>query len=145
MSSLEVREVEVEPIIDLRHRVLRAGLPRETAYLQGDDLPTTHHFAVLHAGTVIGCATFLESQRDGEPAWQLRGMATDPARQGQGLGRILLDRATAQLSSRGPSFYWCNARTSAEGFYERLGWRVVSDVFTIEGVGPHVIMTWRRA
>jgi predicted GNAT family N-acyltransferase len=143
--SLEVREVGVEPILDLRHRVLRTGLPRQTAHFPGDELLTTRHFAVYEGDQVVGCATFLETQRDGEPAWQLRGMATDPARQGQGVGRVLVEQATAALSARGSKSYWCNARTSAVGFYQRIGWETVGPEFQIEGVGPHYIMVWRRA
>lgn len=143
--SLQVREVGVEPILDLRHRVLRTGLPRETAHFPGDELATTRHFAVFDGAQVVGCATFLETERDGEAAWQLRGMATDPGRQGQGVGRLLVERATAALSERGSSSYWCNARTSAVGFYEKMGWKTVGPEFQIAGVGPHYVMVWRRA
>lgn len=35
---------------------------------------------------------------------------------------------------------WCNARTSAIGFYEKLGWQVVSEPFDVLTAGPHVKM-----
>lgn len=36
---------------------------------------------------------------------------------------------------------WCNARVVAIPFYIADGWKIVSDVFEIQTVGPHVIMT----
>lgn len=139
----DVRRVPAAAVLPLRHRVLRPGRPPESANLPGDDLSDTHHFAAYDAGELIGCATFLSSSLDGEPAWQLRGMATSPERQGQGVGRLLLDRATAELiSASGVRLFWCNARTGARPFYERLGWTVISGEFPIEGVGPHFKMSW---
>jgi predicted GNAT family N-acyltransferase len=32
---------------------------------------------------------------------------------------------------------WCNARQSAEAFYQRHGWQGVSEPFVIEPIGPH--------
>ena len=138
---IDVRTIDCEAILDLRHRVLRAGRPRESARLPGDDLATTVHFAALDGGQIIGCATFLESSLDGRPAWQLRGMASAPDRAGQGVGRNLLDRAMSDLSARaGVRLFWCNARVSALGFYEKMGWTAFGPQFEIEGVGPHFKM-----
>ena len=81
---------------------------------------------------------------DGAPAWQLRGMATDPAFRATGVGRAMLLYLERLLAAESDvRQLWCNARTPARGFYERLGWRVVSDVFEIPTAGPHVRMTKR--
>ena len=131
-------------MLPLRQRVLRPGRPPETAYYAGDELPTTRHFAAFDGDTLVGCATFMVSTWEGEPAWQLRGMATDASVQGRGVGRTLLAAATAALTAEsGVPLFWCNARTTALGFYERQGWRVTSAEFVIEGIGPHVKMTFR--
>ena len=80
----------------------------------------------------------------GSPAWQLRGMATDPAVRGTGAGLRLLTEARAVLSVWSP-VYWCNARRNAVGFYQRAGWTVVSEEFNVPDVGPHVRMVTRGA
>ena len=36
---------------------------------------------------------------------------------------------------------WCNARTSAKGFYETMDFESLGDTFEIEGVGPHILMS----
>ncbi|MFT3785525.1 MAG: GNAT family N-acetyltransferase [Tepidisphaeraceae bacterium] len=108
-----IQRVHVDRVIDLRHRVLRAGLPREAARFDGDDEPTTHHLvAVTPAGDVIGCCTLLHRPwTDGQPAWQLRGMAVDPTIQKTGIGAALLKAADDLVRSTDHSrLLWCNAR-----------------------------------
>jgi GNAT superfamily N-acetyltransferase len=148
MTKPEIRIVQttLERILDLRHRVLRAGLPPETAVFPGDELSTSVHVAAMVGDEVVGCASFHLNQWQGQAAWQLRGMATsDPVRR-QGLGRKMLDFAEQELQSRhATKQLWCNARTPAVPFYEAMGWRVESDVFEIPTAGPHVKMSKRMA
>ena len=85
-------------------------------------------------GELVAVATFVPTA-DGV---QLRGMAVDPARQGTGLGRVLVDAAVERLRAAGVRRLWCNARDDAVPFYERLGWRVTGAGFVDEQLGiPH--------
>jgi predicted GNAT family N-acyltransferase len=140
------RRVAVAEILPLRHRILRPGLPFETARFDGDDDPGARHYAAVSAGEPVACLSLMPSEWEGQPAWQLRGMATDSGEQGRGLGRTLLELAVAEAASDHPERgFWCNARTSAVGFYEKLGWRVVSEPFDVPTAGPHVKMVWQAA
>lgn len=133
--------VPVERILPLRQKILRAGMPGLSARFDGDENPTTIHLAALIDGDVVGCVTFLESTFEGAPAWQLRGMAVDASYRGTGLGRTLLEEGKRVLEAACPPRpWWCNARESAAGFYEKLGWEKVSDRFDIPVVGPHYRM-----
>jgi predicted GNAT family N-acyltransferase len=139
-----VRRATAGELIDLRWRILRAGLPREEALFPGDNSPDTFHFAAVDddARVVISCATFRLASWDDEPAYQLRGMATSEACRGLGLGRSLLALAEADISGETPiRLLWCNARTPAIDFYRKLGWEVRSEQFDIPTAGPHVRMT----
>ena len=144
---MELRRARPEEIVDLRHAILRQGLPREEAVFPGDELPTTRHYAALSDGVVVGCVTILVSQWEGEPAWQLRGMAMLLEFRGRGVGRALLELMEAEFEKSGHppagTLLWCNARTPAVGFYEAMGWRVVSERFDIPTAGPHVKMIKR--
>ena len=100
--------------------------------------PTTH-FAATVNDEIIGIASVMRRPWPGPgdgPAWQLRGMAVDPARRGSGVGRLLLDALRAHVGAP----LWCNARLTAHGFYEREGWRPIGDAFEIPDAGPHVHM-----
>jgi GNAT superfamily N-acetyltransferase len=138
---VEIREAGVEEIVDLRHRVLRAGLPRQSAVFEGDRGGSTRHFAAVVGGTVVGCLTLHLNEWEGEPAYQLRGMATDDTVRGTGVGMMLMHAAEAYVRSTGVPMMWCNARVPAVGFYLRTGWKVMSEEFDIPTAGPHVRMT----
>ncbi len=152
--EIEIRRVTVDVILDLRHRILRAGLPPETASFDGDAAPSTIHWAAFPAGMPhisavaslppIACATMMLNSWRGEPAWQLRGMAVEKGYQRFGLGRqILLHAEAAATQEDKAGWLWCNARVPAAGFYQAHGWDIASDVFEIPTAGPHVKMTKR--
>ena len=138
--AIEIRSVPLEQIIDLRHRILRAGLPRLAAYFTGDDQPGVIHLAALLADQTIGCATLHPSVYEGQAAFQLRGMAVEPSHQRHGIGRLLLVEAERLAAESRIGILWANCRTPAVPFYEKLGWKIVSDEFVIETAGPHFKM-----
>ena len=143
-DGIELRTAHLEELIDLRHVVLRAGMPREAAVFPGDDRPDSRHYGAFQNGRAVGCATFHVSQWEGEPAWQLRGMAVAKDWCGRGVGREMLRRVEADLRRASPiRQLWCNARVPASGFYQKLGWVVCSAPFDIPTAGPHVKMTRR--
>jgi GNAT superfamily N-acetyltransferase len=153
MRTLRIGDVELvvrpagwEEIVDLRHAVLRQGLPRAEALFAGDDAPTSRHCGAFSTAGAVGCATLHASEWEGEAAWQLRGMATLPAFRGKGVGRAVLEVMEAGFNGTpgcGGALLWCNARVPAVGFYETMGWRVVSGQFEIPTAGPHVKMVKR--
>lgn len=169
-----IRPARLDEILALRHAVLRPGLPVGTARFEGDAEPETLHFGAFVGGAAVGCASMMrrpwpfDSRPDcvgplaqDAPAWQLRGMATAPDRQRQGIGGRLLERIEAHLLASGSSLpprppenrhqnlpstrvlLWCNARVSAVPFYGKQGWAIASEVFDVPGVGPHYKMIKR--
>jgi predicted GNAT family N-acyltransferase len=143
MPEIRIRLArDVEEIIDLRHEILRRGLARKLAHFDGDDEPTTRHVVAEIDGRIVGCATILRRPWNGQPAYQLRGMAVAEGLQGQGIGTKLLNEIDRVVREEGfTSQLWCNARTPASKFYRKHGWEIASDAFVIQHAGPHVKMT----
>ena len=147
MSKILIREAASEEILGLRARELRAGKPEDAARFPEDHDPGTYHFAAFATDRLIGCLTLIRTDSSPQPSWQLRGMATDSGWRHKGVGRSLLvhaearirDLAAAQPDAIGARI-WCNARTTAVAFYERMGYRTLSGEFMIEKVGPHYKM-----
>lgn len=142
-ETLEIRRAKPAEVIDLRHAVLRAGLPHETASFEGDDDPDTRHYVALLEGRIVGCLTLLLNYWEGELAWQLRGMAVEPGLQRAGIGAKMLTVAESEARDSPTRLLWCNARVPASNFYQKHGWQIVSDVFDIPTAGPHVKMLKR--
>ncbi len=145
VTPIEVRRGTAEEVVDVRHRVLREGRPRETAVFDGDTSRATRHWVAVQHDRIVGVVSVMQAPLpDGvehpepRPSWQLRGMAVLPALQGSGVGRALIGAVHAEVDAP----MWCNARENVVSFYARNGWRKVGEPFDIEPIGPHVRMVW---
>ncbi len=144
MSELDIRPISAAETRPLRHRVLRPHQPPESLVYDGDDAPDTLHVGgFLPDGTLVAVASVYRESRpeDGvRRGFRLRGMAVDPSHQGRGYGARLVEACGAHARSLGGKELWCNARTSASGFYTRQGFDTEGPPFEIEGIGPHFEM-----
>jgi len=142
-AAVTVDEVAPEITYPLRAAVLRPDGGQ--IVWAGDEDPATFHLAARTAdGQVAGVVRYSPAPCPWRPEarspWQLRGMATDPAVRGTGAGRLLVDDGLARVAARGGDLVWCDARVPAAGFYERMGFTVVTEPFDKPGIGPHVGM-----
>ncbi|HVS68097.1 MAG TPA: GNAT family N-acetyltransferase [Mycobacteriales bacterium] len=138
-----VRLATADEVRPLRMAVLRPDQPLVPA--DYDERPDTRHVAAFAGGTVVGCASVFPSPYDAEPrAWQLRGMAVAPDLQGSGIGaQVLLGAVDVVRDSRAP-LLWANARVTALGFYERLGFEVHGEEYVYGPAAlPHKIILMR--
>jgi GNAT superfamily N-acetyltransferase len=140
--SVALEAVSVEEVRPYRLQWLRRGTASENVVFTGDDdAETVHLLARGSDGAPAGVASWMHAaspDRPGEPALQLRGMATDPARRRQGVGRALVDACVALATERGLTWVWANARDSALDFYRSAGFEVVGDGFvTADTQLPH--------
>lgn len=131
---------QLEEILALRNQVLIIGTARNSPEFPGDRDPYTYHFGAFNHNKNVCCLSWMASEWEGVPAYQLRGMATHPEYRGQGIGKELLQYSEIFLKNRGISRTWCNARSGAVLFYQKQGWKVVSEEFMIDGVGMHYKM-----
>ncbi|MBI1387633.1 MAG: GNAT family N-acetyltransferase [bacterium] len=140
--ELTLRIAALEEIIQLRHDVLIVGTNRTSPEFDGDRNELTRHYGAFRDEKCVCCLSLMASRWENHDAWQLRGMATRSEWRGRGAGGALLRYALNDAAqSNGVRRFWCNARTNAVRFYQRQGWRLASDEFDIEGVGPHYRMT----
>jgi len=137
---------------------VRPGWEAAASLYPGDDNPLAVHGAVRSEdGALRSVGSLLPEEPapwvaawPGTPPvaaggrwWRIRGMATEPAWRGRGLGRSVLELLLERAAAAGGGTVWCNARVPALGFYRRAGFRSIGEVFEAPGIGPHVVM-WRR-
>ena len=143
--ELETKIISVgaERVRPLRHTELRQGQDfSTTSYLRDHD-EDTFHMACIVNSKVVTCATFYPEKTDkmsAKNSYRLRGMATDSNFRRKGYARELMKRSFEKLKSCGADILWCNARLVAISFYESLGFKIIGDIFNIEGIGPHYYM-----
>ncbi|HEX5750417.1 MAG TPA: GNAT family N-acetyltransferase [Archangium sp.] len=145
MAPYELQRVPASETRYLRHVVLRPHQRPEELIYPGDDAPDTVHFALYVGGQQHGVASLYREPRPGTKStteWRLRGMAVLASNQGRGYGAALLQACIDHAARQGGTRLWCNARTTASGFYKRLGFNVEGAEFELPGIGPHYLM-WR--
>ena len=133
------RRVEAETVVPLRVAVLRPHMDDSHSRYAEDGDAESRHFAIEDDGETIAVGSSFRVVE----GWRIRGMATAAERQGEGLGAAILRAILEDIRARGGGLVWCNARTTVEGFYAREGFRAASEVFELEGIGPHVRMEVR--
>lgn len=124
--------------------MLRPERPVEECHFDGDEDDLTFHLGAYIDDKLASVASFYFKThpqiKDQEYQYQLRGMATLPEYQNQGLSSALLKTAFPIIQNNHVNLLWCNARVKAAGFYEKVGFKRISDEFDIPGVGPHYLM-----
>ncbi len=132
MSIVELTAAQTH---DLRRRVLRVGTPSSEVTYVHDDVAGTVHLGVIRDGLLIAVSTWASQARPGEHreppelAVRLRGMAVEPARQGHGVGALLVSAGIERAWASEAQVVWASARDTALAFYRRLGFAVVGDPF----------------
>lgn len=142
MADWRVELIPAERTRPLRKRVLRPNFDEARLVFPGDEVTSTFHVGTLIGDEVVGIMTVMRDPQPGieAPAWRIRGMATAPEHQGSGFGRAMIERGCGEAWSRDRDAIWCNAREIAFGFYEKLGFVRVGDLFEIDDIGVHSVM-----
>lgn len=127
----------------MRQQVLRPTQTVEEMLWARDLDPDTWHFAAFEGSEIVGIVTvYPAAPPEHSPlmdAWQFRGMATSPEVRGLGVGKALIRKCVETSQDAKAPLLWCDARISAMGFYEKLGFEKIGSPFEKPHAGPH----WR--
>jgi GNAT superfamily N-acetyltransferase len=127
---------EYQQMVDLRRNILRKPLgldftPEDLEKEKEDVLIGCFEDDKLEACCLL---TTIEDK-----TFRLRQMAVTAGLQGKGIGRVLLVFAENVARDMGYKKMTMHARTSALGFYEKLGYKTSGDEF-FEVTIPHYVM-----
>ena len=140
---MHVKIVDVDSILELRHKVLRHGKPFESCFYEEDRTASTIHLAAINKDTIVSCATFYSEKNNHithKNSFRLRGMATEEKYRKKGFGKLLLKTAEKIISEKGSNNLWCNARIKAVPFYLSCGYKIFGQLFDIQYIGAHYVM-----
>jgi len=136
---MEIKYIQAEETLPLRSLQLRDGWELERCRFDSDEVEGAVHLAQIEDDEPV-CIVSLHPQSHEKLAgkgFQLRGMATHPHYLGKGLGRKLVSFAVTALKCENADYIWCNARKNAYTFYEKLGFKYMSEEFEIPTAGQH--------
>jgi len=80
---------------------------------------------------------WLNSHIPDEPLWFLDQIAVEPARQGEGIGRALIEHGLAMSQAAGQGAYLETGNPRNVAYYERFGFRTQHEG-DAPGSGPHI-------
>lgn len=141
--NIEIKEVDAAVVLPIRQEVLRKGKPLNLCKMQGDELQSSIHLGLFYEDKLAGIATLMADAHPDFPdlsQLRLRGMAVLPEFQKKQLGKLLIEEAIHMAKKKNVSLLWFNARVLAVEFYEKFGFSVKGNLFSIEGVGNHFLM-----
>ncbi|MEJ7557613.1 MAG: GNAT family N-acetyltransferase [Pedobacter sp.] len=127
-DHVQIEQIRYELTWRIRHEVMYPHLPLETIKLPED--PEGIHFG-LYAGDHLTSVISVFNQGN---TYQFRKLATLEASQSKGYGTMLLSYVIAYVTQEGGEKIWCNARTAALRFYEKLGFKPSGDYFSKHGI-----------
>lgn len=149
-DGVRIVPIAAEDTYKLRHEVLWPNAPLHEVQLAVDS-------ACIHLGvyalpqedssetrTPIGVITIHVSESEDKSISadtsserleaQFRKLAVAPEWRGRRIGSQLVEQAGVVASDAGARLLWCDARTSALSFYERLGMQTEGSSFMRKGV-----------
>ncbi len=141
MSAITVHIINIvsptyQQVWQVREEVLRKPLGMS---LKNEDLGMDANDTIFVAQSddkVIGCV-MLHHLNAG--LMKLRQMAVYPEWQGKGIGKLLALHAEEYAREQNYKKIVLHARMIATDFYSKLGYHIVSNIFTEVGI-PHVVM-----
>ncbi len=134
-----IREITYAEGIDLRSDVLKPHPAKVSTGLVHYEDDGAIHFGAEVEGRLIAVASFTPYAEDGTrdlTSYQLRGAATRADFQEKGIGHKLIGTGIDACFQRGAVLVWCNGRSAAKTFYERLDFTPVGPEFETSS-GPH--------
>jgi GNAT superfamily N-acetyltransferase len=141
MEVLRIKAIDTYPT---RHKMLRPNGTIEDCMFQGDGDELTFHLGAFVEKKLVSVASFYFEKHPSFPEeyqYRLRGMATLPEFQGQGLSSALLKTAFPVIKQNQCKLLWCNAREKAMGFYSKVGFHPTGEIFTLPNIGKHILMS----
>lgn len=125
---MEIRAIDLEQVLPIRHQVLWPKEPIEYCLVDGDE--SAQHFGAFSNNQLVCVASIY---LDGTQA-RLRKFATLPDYQAQGFGSAMIQYIVQFLAQHQISKFWCDARESALPFYQRFGMQEEGKRFYKNGV-----------
>lgn len=125
---MDIRSIKWDQALPIRHEVLWPNKPLLFCQVEGDE--TAKHYGVYLNEKLVSVASIYMQ----EGVARLRKFATLVAFQGRGIGSKLIAHIVSELKKVSAESFWCDARTTAVGFYKKFGMEIQGSEFDKSGI-----------
>ena len=123
MQGIIIEQIRPELTWRLRQQVL---YPNSKLYeMEMEEDNHGYHFGAFKDNELVGVVSLFQNGTD----FQFRKFAVDASVQGTGIGKVLLQYIMNFAIAEGTAKIWCNARSTATGFYARYGFKQTGKKF----------------
>jgi predicted GNAT family N-acyltransferase len=130
---MKIDTINYMDILPIRHKVLWPNKPIIFCKLEDD--PKGIHYGGFINGKLISVASiFIDNS-----SARLRKFATLDEYQNNGYGTTMINHIIKELIELGIETFWCDARVTAEAFYNRFGMSKQGEIFLKSDV-EYVVM-----
>lgn len=140
-GNLRFEQIDLNSPLYRDSLALRDEVLRKPLGLQWTDAEREEEARCIHLAGIAGAnkvvATLLLKPLDANRV-KMRQVAVAPAMQRAGLGTKLVAFAEETARAQGYRVICAHVRSSAEGFYRKLGYKIIGDPF-VEVTIPHVL------
>jgi len=112
---MNIRSINWDDALPIRHEILWPSKPLSFCKVEGDE--AAMHYGVFVEEKLVCVASIYKEGR----VARLRKFATLVECQGRGIGSRLITHIIHELEKSDAETFWCDARLSAAGFYEKFG------------------------
>lgn len=131
--EISIEQIRPELTWHLRQKVL---YPAQKLYeMELDEDQNGIHFGAFTDNKLVGIVSLFDKNGD----FQFRKLAVDPDYQGKGIGNDLLTYIIDFSRNEGGKRIWCNARSTATGFYDKNRFRHTSEFFSRNGFDYEIL------
>jgi predicted GNAT family N-acyltransferase len=125
---MDIRIITLDEVLPVRHSVLWPNKPLSFCTVEGDD--SSIHYGIYFNNVLVCVAsTFIHDR-----VAKLRKFATLKEFQGLGAGTQLISHIVDEITQVDVKTFWCDARSTAVGFYKKFGMEVQGEKFVRSGV-----------
>ena len=103
-----------------------------------EDDKVSRHFIAIKDNKIVGEARVREVEK-GE--FKIERMVTAKDYRGKGIGRGLVEHVISEILKIKPKKIWLRSQVQAQEFYEKCGFKSVSEPFDMWGI-PHIDMDY---
>jgi len=125
---VNIRSIRWQDALPIRHKVLWPNEPAFLCKVDGDESAT--HYGVYIEEQLVSVASIYIKDKTA----RLRKFATLVEFQGQGLGTKLITHVINKLKHNRIEYFWCDARKTAIGFYQKFKMEQQGGEFNKSGV-----------
>lgn len=131
--SISIEQIRPELTWNLRQKVL---YPAQKLYeMELDEDQAGIHFGAFTDNKLVAIVSLFNKNGD----FQFRKLAVDPNCQGKGIGNELLIYIIDFARNEGGKRIWCNARSTASGFYDKNGFSHTGEFFIRNGFDYEIL------